>query len=206
MIRTTMFLLALIQTTRVFAGELTLGQPAPKFQLSGENGARINGEPWSSNELIGDKITTFFYIDPEERAKNEPVEAAYKKADFPRNKHHSVAVINMAAAWYPNSVLNSQLESKQKEFPHTIYLKDFKKAFVSAWGLEDDSVNLVIFDKDSKVLYLKKGPMNEKDIDEALSTIRTKLAAVETPVPSPSVTPTPVVATPSPKATPKKKK
>lgn len=158
-----------------YGAALEVGQPAAKIKLAREDGARTTGEPWSSEELLGAKITSFFYIDPEERAKNEPLEAAYKKADFPRDKHQSVAVLNMAAAWYPNSILNSQLEKKQKEFPHTVYLKDFKKVFVNSWGLKDDSVNLVIFDKDSKVLYLKKGPMTEKEMEEALALIRSKI-------------------------------
>lgn len=167
--------LSLLASFTVYGADLEIGQFPPKFKLAGEDGARTTGEPWSSEELIGGKITSFFYVDPEERAKNEPVEAAYKKADFPKDKHHGVAVLNMAAAWYPNGILNSQLEKKQKEFPNTVYLKDFKKVFVSAWGLKDDSVNLVIFDKDSKVLYLKKGPMTEKDIEEAFALIRSKL-------------------------------
>ena len=174
-VRILLLSLGFITSLTSYGVELEVGQPAPKFKIAGEDGARTTGEPWSSEELIGAKITSFFYVDPEERAKNEPVEAAYKKAAFPKDKHQSVAVLNMAAAWYPNSILNSQLEKKQKEFPNTVYLKDFKKVFVSAWGLKDDSVNLVIFDKDSKVLYLKKGPMAEKDIEEALALIRSKI-------------------------------
>lgn len=174
-IRIILLSLGFIASFRCSGADLEIGQIATKFKLSGDSGARTTGEPWSSDELLGTKITSFFYIDPEERAKNEPLEAAYKKADFPRDKHQSVAVLNMAAAWYPNSILNSQLEKKQKEFPHTVYLKDFKKVFVSGWGLKDDSVNLVIFDKDSKVLYLKKGPLSDKEIEDALALIRSKI-------------------------------
>ncbi len=155
--------------------ELAIGQKPSELVLTGENGGRTTGVVWASSELIGSKVTSFFYVDPEERKHNEPVEAAYKNANFPREKHQSIAAINLAAAWYPNSVLTSQLEKKQQEFPHTIYLKDFKKIFVNSWKLKDDSVNLVIFDRDSTVLYLKKGVMSDKDIAEALQIIRLKL-------------------------------
>lgn len=170
-----LFLLCFCWTSHSLAGDLEIGKPAPKMKVAGDDGARTTGEPWVSEELIGPKITSFFYVDPEERAKNEPLEAAYKKADFPKDKHRSVAALNMAAAWYPNGVLNSQLEKKQKEFPNTVYLKDFKKLFVSAWGLKDDSVNLAVFDRDSKVLYLKKGPMTEKEIEDVMQLVRSKL-------------------------------
>lgn len=171
-----LFLLLFLSSTRSYAEPgLEVGRKPMKTTLTGPDGSRITGEAWSSVELVGSKITSFFYIDPEERKLNEPVEAAYKAADFPREKHQSIAVLNMAAAWYPNSVLNSQLEKKQQEFPHTIYLKDFKKVLVNSWQLKDDSVNVVIFDRDSTLLYLKKGVMAEKDIADALQLIRSKL-------------------------------
>ena len=36
----------------------------------------------------------------------------------------SVAVINLAATWKPNSIIGLILSSKQKEFPKTIYVED----------------------------------------------------------------------------------
>ena len=81
----------------------------------------------------------------------------------------------MAAAWYPNSLINSNIEAKQAKFPRTTYVKDQKKSLVKEWELQDDSVNLVVFGKDGKILFVKKGPMTTAEITSLLSLIATNL-------------------------------
>ena len=157
-----------------FSGELITGQQPPSLALAGVQGARLNGESWSSSELKG-AMTSLFYIDPDERELNEPLEIAYKKEKFPFDKHRSVAIINMDATWLPNSMIAGKLKLKQKEFPETVYVKDLKKTLVSEWGLKDDSVNLVIFDREGKVAYVKRGPVNEADITEIMGIVRNGL-------------------------------
>lgn len=156
------------------AAELAVGQTPTPVKLEGELGGRISGEPWSSDELKGE-VFTLFYIDPEEKAANEPLEAAFKKEKIPKDHHKSVAIINMAAAWYPNSMIADTLAKKQKEFPDTVYVKDFKKILVSSWGLKDDSVNVVVFGKDGKVIYLKRGPSTDTEFPTIMKTIRAAL-------------------------------
>lgn len=161
-------------STSSFAGELIVGQLPPPIKLEGESGAKVDGTAWNSDMLKG-KVTSFFYVDPDERSSNEPLEAAFKKEQFPFETHQSVAVINMAASWLPNSILASKLAGKQEEFPMTTYVKDFKKVLVSAWGLKDDAVNVVIFDKDGKVLVLNKGPYSEAELPNLVKIIRAAL-------------------------------
>ncbi|MCX6124254.1 MAG: transcriptional regulator [Proteobacteria bacterium] len=156
------------------SGELTKGQLPPPLTLEGPQGARLNGDSWSSAELKG-AMTSLFYIDPDERGLNEPLEIAYKKEKFPFDKHRSVAIINMEATWLPNSMIAAKLKLKQKEFPETVYVKDLKKNLVSEWGLKDDSVNLVIFDREGKVAYVKRGPVTEADITEIMQIVRNGL-------------------------------
>jgi predicted transcriptional regulator len=50
-----------------------------------------------------------------------------------------------------------------------------KKTLVKEWGLKDDSVNLVIFGRDGKPLFLKQGAMTAAEITEAMNLIRTNL-------------------------------
>jgi len=81
----------------------------------------------------------------------------------------------MAAAWYPNSVINNQLKKKQEQFPRTTYVKDLKKTLVKEWGLQDDSVNLIVFSKDGKPIFLKRGPLTPTEIQETMKLISSNL-------------------------------
>lgn len=173
--RSVLLIVALASThSYSLASELKVGEQASSVTMEGDQGARIDGKAWASVDMKG-HVTSFFYVDPDERESNEPLEAAYKKEQLPLEQHKSVAVINMAATWIPNAILTGMLEKKQKDFPQTVYVKDFKKTLVSAWQLSDDNINLVVFDKDGKVLILHKGPVPESKIPEIMKTIRAAL-------------------------------
>jgi predicted transcriptional regulator len=159
-----------------WSAPLAVGEIPTVIKLDAELGGKVSGEAWNSEDILKTgKIISLFYVDPEEKKLNEPLEAAYEAEKFPVDKHGSIAVINMAAAWYPNSMINSQLKTKQQKFPRTTYVKDLKKTLVKEWGLKDDSVNLVIFGRDGKPLYLKQGAMTAAEITEAMTVIRKNL-------------------------------
>jgi predicted transcriptional regulator len=176
--KTAFFILAcnFLWASTSWAAPLRVGETPTVIKLDAELGGKVSGAGWSSEEISkSGKIVSLFYVDPEEKKLNEPVETAYEAAKFPTDKHASVAVINMAAAWYPNSMINNQLKSKQEKFPRTIYVKDMKKTLVKEWGLKDDSVNLVIFGRDGKPLFMKQGAMTPAEITEAMNVIRSNL-------------------------------
>jgi uncharacterized protein len=167
---------AFILTPGALASPLIIGQLASTIILDGPLGMNLDGNAWNSDDIAKmGKVVTLFYVDPEEKKLNADVEAAYDKAHFPKEKHASIAVINMAAAWYPNSMINSQLKEKQIKFPRTIYVKDLKKSLVKEWDLQDDSVNVVVFGKDGKVLYVKKGEMNPGEISSLMALVTANL-------------------------------
>lgn len=176
LIRTILLTIACLLSNMTFASPLEVGQKPSTLKLDGDLGGKVTGESWSSEEIEKyGKVISLFYIDPEEKKLNEPLEAAYEAEHFQREKHQSIAIINMAAAWYPNSMIDSQLRKKQEKFPRTVYVKDVKKTLVGEWGLKDDSVNVAIFAKDGKLLYLKKGAMNPDEISELMKLIRANL-------------------------------
>ena len=159
-----------------FGAPLTVSENSTSIKLEGSAGGRVTGEPWSSEEIAKmGKIISLFYIDPEEKKLNDSVEKAYDNEHFPPEKHGSIAVINMAAAWYPNSLIDSQLKQKQEKYPRTIYVKDMHKTLVKEWDLKDDSVNVVIFGRDGKPLFIKRGAMTEQDIIAMMKIIRSNL-------------------------------
>jgi len=68
-----------------------------------------------------------------------------------------------------------KLESKQKDYPETTYVRDMEKILVEQWGLADDSNDVLIFDHEGKVVFSVDGQLNRSQIEEMLQTIRKNL-------------------------------
>ncbi len=155
---------------------LVVGALPSTIVLDGPSGANVNGTAWTSDSIAKTgKVISLFYVDPEERKLNEDVELAYDNMHFSKEEHGSVAVINMAAAWYPNNLINRELTVKQAKFPRTTYVKDLKKSLVKEWDLQDDSVNIVVFGKDGKIIFIKKGPISPSEIPKLMALISANL-------------------------------
>jgi len=139
--------------------------------LEGDKGAKVTGEPFTT-ESLKEKVHVLFYVDPDEKEMNEHVVSALKAEKFERSSYASVAVINMDATWLPNFAIASMLAKKQEEFPHTIYVKDLQKVLLKAWELEDDSSNVLLFDRSGKSLFAKKGKLSEEEVQTLIALIK----------------------------------
>jgi uncharacterized protein len=153
---------------------LEVGEVPPKVELKDKLGGRLDGKPWSSDELQG-KVHVIFYVDPDEKDTNNPASEALNKENFPTDKLQSFGIINMAATWKPNYFISSALEEKQKQYPKTIYVKDYKKVLVQAWKIADDSSDVLAFDKKGKVIFKKDGKLSAEDIQKLIKVIRDNL-------------------------------
>jgi len=158
----------------VSAVAIEIGKVPPVVSIEGKEGGKLDGKAWHSSMLKG-KVYTLFYVDPDERDLNNAFADALKAKAYDRKKANSVAIINLAATWLPNVILEAKLKEKQKIFPHTLYVKDKKKVLVKKWGLEDDNSDILIFDQEGKLVYKKFGKMSAKDIKEAMSIIDSRL-------------------------------
>ncbi|BBB31716.1 conserved hypothetical protein [Thermotomaculum hydrothermale] len=163
-----------LATVMLLVFNLTLGTNLPVVKLSGDNGALVNGKPFST-EIMKGKMWLFFYVDPDVRKKNDDFVNKIKAQHFPKDKLGSIVVINMAATWLPNFALNKILRNKQKEFPDTIYVKDFKKVFVKKWGLKDNEYDVLLFDRDGKLIYYKFGKINDTETQKVINLIKKNL-------------------------------
>jgi hypothetical protein len=151
-----------------------LGQVPPKVELQGSLGGRLDGTAWRSEELKG-KVHVLFYVDPDEKDTNNEASEALDKEKFPAEKFQSVAVINMAATWMPNFAISMSIEDKQKRYPRTIYVRDYKKALVDAWKIADDSSNILAFDKQGKLIFRKDGKLGAEDIQQLIKAVKDHL-------------------------------
>jgi YtfJ family uncharacterized protein len=148
-----------------------VGKSLPVVEIKGKEGGLVAGGDWTSSRIRG-KVITLMYVDPDEKEVNEHVEQALKREDFPRDKYGSVAVINTAATWKPDSAIKMVLKRKQNEFPDTEYVMDRRKVLVERWGLADDAYHVLTFGKDGRLLFQKAGRLSESDIQKLIRIIR----------------------------------
>lgn len=148
--------------------------PLPVVELTGDLGGHLDGKDWSSESLKG-KLTFFFYVDPDEKDKNQKFSDALKEQNFPSEKLGYIAMINMAATWMPNFAINSALKSSQKKYPKTLYLKDMSKTFVSKWNLADDNYHILLLDESGKVLFSRAGELPVEEYEKVFEIVRNHL-------------------------------
>lgn len=170
------FKAALLSTLIVLnLSAITIGEVPDTVVIEAKNGGMVlDGSSWSSS-TIQDKVYVMFYVDPDEKDTNNEFSATLKEKKYDRANYGSLAVINLAATWKPNFVIESILESKQEEFPDTIYVKDKNSVLVNKWKVEDDASNILIFSKRGELLFYKSGKMSEEDIRNAVKIIEENL-------------------------------
>jgi YtfJ family uncharacterized protein len=156
------------------AQAIEMGETPPTVELREKLGGRLDGKPWSSEELRG-KVHVLFYVDPDEKDTNNDASEALDKEKLPSDKYQSVGIINMAATWLPNFAISSSLKDKQKRYPRTIYVRDNKKVLVNAWKIADDSSNVLAFDKQGKLIFRKDGKLTTDEIQKLIKAIRDHL-------------------------------
>jgi uncharacterized protein len=166
--------LALLLTLTFSSQALELNTIPKTVVLDGDNGGKVTDESFSTAE-IKDKVFIMFYVDPDEKDTNEEFSQALKAESFDRSKFASLAVINLAATWKPNFVIESILKSKQEEFPHTIYAKDKESVFVKEWDLEDDNSDILVFNQKGEVIFYHAGKVDEKMTQDVIALIKSNL-------------------------------
>jgi uncharacterized protein len=156
------------------AQAIEIGEVPPKVELKEKLGGRLDGKPWSSEELQG-KIHVLFYVDPDEKDTNNHASDAIDKEKFPVDRFHSYGIINMAATWMPNFAINMALKDKQERYPKTTYVRDYMKVLVKAWKIADDSSDVLVFDKKGKLIFKKEGKLNAMEVQTLIKAVRDNL-------------------------------
>jgi len=150
------------------------GKVPPLVKLSEDAGGKADGTAWDSSMLRG-KVYVLFYVDPDKKDLNEAFVDVLHKKHYDGKRFGTVAVVNMAATWKPDAIIEMLLEKKQKAYPRTIYVKDKRKVLVNAWKLADDNSDVLIFGKDGKLLYRHFGKMSSDEIAKAIKIIESHL-------------------------------
>ncbi|MCK9472907.1 YtfJ family protein [Sulfurimonas sp.] len=172
---TTKILLLFLAIFTINVWAITIKEIPKNVTIQGENGGLAGNDAAWDSSTIKDKVYVMFYIDPDEKDTNEHFSKKLNEKKYDKTNYGNIAIVNLAATWKPNVVIENLLKSKQKEFPDTIYVKDKKSVLVKEWGLKDDASNILIFSKDSKLLFYKSGKISEDDIKKAFNIIEENL-------------------------------
>jgi len=154
---------------------LNTGEVPPKVVISEKSGGYLDGTEWNSS-MLRSKLYVLFYVDPDEKDTNNKFSEALKAKNYDLNYFGTVAIINLAATWLPNVMIESKLKEKQKKYSNTIYVKDKSKVLVKEWQLQDDSSDVLIFNKSGELIYSYFGKLDSSEIAKALSIIDRNLS------------------------------
>jgi predicted transcriptional regulator len=164
-------LAVLLTGSTAAAGELKVGDRAADFTLQDPTGKSYTLE---APEFRG-KVLSIFYVDPDESDMNEHVSEALKKAAddkiLDRTYYKGFGVTNLKATWKPNVIIKAIVKGKQEKYQTTILL-DYDYTILNLWGLQNDSSNLVVLDKERICRYLYKGKIPDPETPRIIALIK----------------------------------
>ncbi len=149
--------------------KLEVGMNASDWMFEDADGKDFTMEEWAG------MVLQVNYVDPDESEMNEPFNDAVKKAIdvdslISRDKFKGMGIVDCKATWKPNFAIRMIAGKKAKKFNTTI-LFDYKAELRNAWGLDKDSYNVVILDKNRVCRAISRGKMTDEQIDEYVKLI-----------------------------------
>lgn len=153
-----------------FAQNPLIGTKLPNLILNGDDGGRLDGSEWSLEQTLKNNlVTVIFYVDPDEKDKNEEISERLKVRDYKPDEVQYLGMINMEATWLPNFAISESLKSKQRKYPTTLYLKDYTKKGVKTWKIADDENDVIVLDKRGTVVFAKFGKVTKEEGDKLIA-------------------------------------
>jgi len=150
---------------------VNIGDILPQVTLEKENGGASNEKAWHSSDLKG-KVHLLLYMDPDKRKETQALLDALNRLEVDSKAYSTVAIVNLAATWMPDAILEGLLSKKQKELKNTSFVFDKTKYLVNKWKMKDDASNVLIVDKNVKILYQKAGKLSTAEINKMIDIIR----------------------------------
>jgi predicted transcriptional regulator len=160
----------------VASAKIAVGDKPPLVVLSDKSGEKLNGGGWNSN-VIGGKVTVVMYVDPDKNSSNEHVEKAIRD-HYTRKDIKVFGVVNTEATFIPNFMLRRRLSAKQNRNPLVDLVLDYERVLEKKWGLLDDRYNVMVFDKEGTLFFLKEGVLSESEVAEMLAGMKSHGAGV----------------------------
>ncbi len=134
----------------------------------------LDGQSWSTESMKG-RIAIVFYVDPDKKNLNNKASEALKEKEYDIKKVQSYAIINMKATWLPNIAISKSIKAKQKKYPRTKYVKDYKFYLSKGWDFKSKGNDVFVFDANGNELFRNLGKLDDAQIEKLIATIDSEL-------------------------------
>lgn len=163
-------LLALLWTaSTAVAADLKIGDKAPDFKLKDSTGKEYS---LASPDFEG-RVMSIFYVDPDEKDMNVHVEDVLLKDPGldRKNRYKGLGITNLKATALPNFLIKGIIKSKQEK-TGAIILLDYDYTILNLWGLQNDSSDVVVLDKERICRYIYKGKLPPEEVAKVVEVIK----------------------------------
>ncbi|MFZ0133776.1 MAG: YtfJ family protein [Desulfobacterales bacterium] len=157
------FCAVVLVTGTAWAGELQVGMPASDWAFEDAEGKVYTMASWEGRVLL------INYIDPDVSDLNEHFTEAMKKAKedgrLSSESYKGIGIADCAATWKPNFAIRSIAGRKAKKYNTTI-LFDYDASLRRAWGLQKDTANAVLLDKNRVCRAIVHGRVPDDQVEK----------------------------------------
>ena len=154
-------LLVLILAVPAAAGELKVGDTASDWSLPDADDRQYTMQDWEG------KVLLINYNDPDEKDTNDhfndAVKAKVNEGMLKETAFKGIGIADCKASWKPDSLIRSFGASAAKKYK-TVILFDYNASLREAWGLKDNSANVILLDKDRVCRAIIRGRVPDDQV------------------------------------------
>ncbi len=159
----TLLITLLFVSLPALAGPLEVGSQATDWSFPDADKKAFTMNSWAG------KVLLINYVDPDKSDLNEHFTDAMKKAkDDGRLKEQTykgIGIADCAATWKPDFAIRAIAGRKAKKYNTTI-LFDYDARLRNEWGLQKDTSNIILLDKNRNVAAIVRGKVPEDQVDK----------------------------------------
>jgi uncharacterized protein len=151
----------LLWSSMASAEALMAGMKASDWSFKDSEGKAFSMASWAGKVLL---VT---YVDPDESDLNDHFTDAMKKAKdeglLKDESYKGIGIADCKATWKPDVLIRTIAGNKAKKYNTTI-LFDYDATLRNAWGLETDTSNVILLDKNRVVRVIVRGKVPESEV------------------------------------------
>jgi len=142
----------------------------PHVVLQGDDGGISTGEAWDSAQLQG-RTHLVLVLDPGKKKQAMPLIQRIDTLPYGPETLGITFVVNTSATAMPVFMIRMMLRQREKVNPRIQYVLDHNEILIQAWGLSDESVNVLLQDPSGAVVHRHAGEITEPYMDQLMATL-----------------------------------